>query len=284
MKKPLLLIAIALGICLSTGIHAQKQTFESEGITFKITELKQTGRHLMLKMLVTSSDEDRIIQIRNKQAKVIDSANNVYTSVYKSRIGESIGNGTYGLASSRLDAGVAVKAYIIFKGHIAEKEKLNRIELPIDILDSQTTVKVNFQDLTVPYYASGNNFTNSNKHFEIADNVYFQITSVEKKASKVIVHFTLTNKDSDKPISPMVRDSYIIDSRGNSCACSEISLGDKFGGKYGNLRSIVKRGTSLNGFYVFKHPKIKNIKKIASIHFNIDKNSFKAKDIALTQE
>lgn len=283
MKKRVLLFAFTIGICLSTGLHAQEQPIESEGISFRVTELKQIGNHLMLKMLITSTDEEKTIQIRNKQAKVIDSANNVYTSVYKSRIGESIGNGAYGQASSKLDAGVAVKAYIIFKGTVAKKEKINRIELPVDILDDQKTVKISFQDLTVPYYTSGNSFTGSNKHFEVADNVFIQITSVEKTESKLTIRYTLTNKNADKPICPMVKNTYMIDSRGNSYACREISLGDKSGGKYRNLRTILKKDTSMKGSYVFESSKIKNMQKIAALHLNIDKNSFKAKDIDITQ-
>ena len=283
MKKRVLLFAFTIGICLSTGLHAQEQPIESEGISFRVTELKQIGNHLMLKMLITSTDEEKTIQIRNKQAKVIDSANNVYTSVYKSRIGESIGNGAYGQASSKLDAGVAVKAYIIFKGTVAKKEKINRIELPVDILDDQKTVNVSFPDLTVPYYSSEKSFAKSNKHLEVADKVFLKINSVKKKEDKLIVNYVLTNENAKKPICPMVNNTHLIDSRGNSYLCKKASLGDKSGGKYRNLRTMLEKGATLEGAYIFESSKIKNMQKIKLLHLNIDKNSFKAKDIDITQ-
>jgi hypothetical protein len=195
-------------------------------------------------------------------------------------VGNNVAHGKYGHPNSDLISGVPVKAHICFKGKAAEESQLSLLEFPVKTNSGERKeFNVRFKALNVPYYSGGKGFTNSNLHFEIADQVYMKITGAEKSGNKITINHVVTNKDADKDIALRVNGTRMFDANGNEYQCSTGSFGSNSGGKYANLSNKLIRDVPVKGSISFEDSRLADVHNIVMLQIKVGKNFFKIKNL-----
>ncbi len=196
---------------------------QSDEVQLDLKQVRVIGNQLHFDFLFTNKANDMEYILSLSDIKLYDGEGEIFNpeSVTFGQV-----NKTYGAVIQKCVKDIPIKMKIVFNGQPSKLANVNSLIFPIKYKNKTRKFPFKFTGISVP---ATNNPEVVKAHedplyFEVEPDVFAKMTSVKREGKIVRITFMVENKGSDKKVGFSLKNTRIIDDKGNTIEVKAIDF------------------------------------------------------------